>query len=187
VAGDVVELKPLSAKHQVFVNKYLELWNGTKAYQIAYPGTKEVPARTSAARLLADANIKAQIDIRLSEMHMRTDEALSRMADMARADVGDFIDIIDTQDKSWEVNLFEMDPDTGEIRTKKNTKLIKKLKRKEVTDKFGNTVVEVEIELHDPQAALDKILRVSGAYKDNLDLTTGGERITVRLVSDATD
>lgn len=42
-------------------------------------------------------------------------------------------------------------------------------------------------ETFDTIAALDKVLRAHGKYKDNLDLTTGGEKITVRLVSDATD
>lgn len=42
-------------------------------------------------------------------------------------------------------------------------------------------------ETFDTIAALDKVLRAHGKYKDNVDLTTGGEKITVRLVSDATD
>ena len=42
-------------------------------------------------------------------------------------------------------------------------------------------------ETFDTIAALDKVLRAHGKYKDNLDLTTGGEKITVRLVSDATN
>jgi hypothetical protein len=39
----------------------------------------------------------------------------------------------------------------------------------------------LSIELHDQQAALDKILRIHGKYQDNLDLTTNGEPITKEL------
>lgn len=42
-------------------------------------------------------------------------------------------------------------------------------------------------ETFDTIAALDKVLRAHGKYKDNIDMTTGGEKISVRLVSDATD
>jgi len=39
-------------------------------------------------------------------------------------------------------------------------------------------------ETFDTLGAIDKILRVHGRYKDNVDVTSGGEKITVRLVSD---
>jgi nitric oxide reductase activation protein len=44
-------------------------------------------------------------------------------------------------------------------------------------DKDGRLVVE----FHDAQSALDKILRAQGAYKDNLDITSGGKPILQRV------
>ena len=86
------ELKPLSKKHQIVLDSYLVSWNQTKAYRIAYPAASETVARTMASRLFADANMQAHIRERTSELHMSADEALSRMAEMAKGDIADFID-----------------------------------------------------------------------------------------------
>ena len=42
--------------------------------------------------------------------------------------------------------------------------------------KFGT-----RIEIIDAQAALDKILRAHGKYKDNVDVTSGGEKIEIMV------
>jgi len=49
------------------------------------------------------------------------------------------------------------------------TKIIKKIKQKTINFPIaGRQETELEIELHDSQAALDKILKIHGKYKDSL-------------------
>jgi phage terminase large subunit len=149
------ELPKLSPKHQVFVSKYLELWNATRAYMVAYPRASEDSARALAANLLANVNIRAHISVRLSEIHMSADEALQRLRDMATGDIGQFID-------DDGVSLVDTD-DAGNVTPKKGTRLIKRLKTKKIPTIHGD-IQETEIELYDAQSAIEKILRVSGKF-----------------------
>jgi len=167
VAGDVVELKQLSKKHQVFIDNYLECWNGTRAYQKAYSGVSDAVARANSSRLLTDANIKSHIQLRLSEIHMSADEALTRMTEFAKGDIADFLDTeVDANGfpRGWDINLFDVID--GKIIAKHQTRNIKKLKRKVTTDKFGLETVQVEVELYDAKDAQEKILQMHGRFSD---------------------
>lgn len=155
----MTELKPLNKAQQVFVSEYLKLFNATAAYLIAYPKSKRDSARANAARLIAEDNVKAEIQSRLDEIHMGADEALKRLADMARGDVTEFI---------TPMGAFDID----KIRKSGKGHLIKKIKQKTVT-KIGKTdtdedteVHDTEIELYDAQAAIRDILKISGRYKE---------------------
>lgn len=53
------DLKP---EHKVFAEEYVIDWNGTRAYQVAYPKTKGNVAAAAASRLLTNVNIKEYID-----------------------------------------------------------------------------------------------------------------------------
>jgi len=62
--------------------------------------------------------------------------------------------------------------------------LIKKMKTKRERRVGGDEAWEgewVEVELHDAQAALRDILKMHGKFVDKVDLTTGGEKITVTI------
>jgi phage terminase small subunit len=164
------ELKPLSRKHQKFVNEYLKRWNGTRAYMAVYPKAAEDSARTSAAELLAKDNISAAIAERIKESQMSADEALEILAAHARGDMGQFSDRLGGLD-------FQSAKEAGLSR------LIKKFKQRTVT-KIGKTdkdedieIHDVEIELYDAQAAAEKILKVHGKFTERVDLTSGGDKI----------
>lgn len=168
--SDEKEIKPLSAKHQMFVNEYLKCWNATRAYMAAYPGATEATAGANGFMLLKKTEIQDHIKIRLEQSQMSADEALQNMADMARADIADLTD----DDGNF---------DFEKARREGKTKLLRKIKRKIRTDKDGSVTEEVEFEMYDAQAANDKILRVHGKYQDNLEVKLP-EKITVRLVKD---
>ena len=139
------EEKPkLTNAQEVFISEYLQCFNGTEAYSRAYPKAKRNSARTSAAELLANPNISEVIQARLAEVHMSADEALKLTADIARGDVGEFIN---------DFGGVTMD----EVRKAGKTRLIKKWKTKTVTINGKSEDKEVhteEIELYDAQAAL---------------------------------
>ena len=167
------EKKPLSKKHQRFINEYLRRWNGTRAYMAVYPKSSYEAAMVSASELLRTPKIAEVISARLNESHMSADEALEILAAQARGDIGVFTDRLGQLD-------IQAAKDAGISR------LIKKFKQRTVTkigkgDKDDDTEThDVEIELYDAQAAVDKILKVHGKFTDRVDLTSGGEKIDTK-------
>jgi len=161
--------KKLTRKQQVFIDEYLKCFNGAEAARRA--GYSERSAREIAVRLLAEVSIKEQIDARMTESHMGADEALKLLADMARSNIGDYIDD-------------RLMIDLSAARENGGTKLIKKIRQRTITkigkgDKDDDTeITDTEIELYDAQAAIEKILKVGGKLKDS-ELT-----INVRLTDD---
>ena len=164
------EAKSLSRSEQAFINKYLECFNATAAYLLIHPRSKYDSARANSARLIAKDNVKGEIRARLDEAQMTADEALKRLAAMARADIGEFITPLGGLD-------LEAAKEAG------LTPLIKKIKQRTITkigkgDKDDDTEIhDLEIELHDAQAAIDKILKVHGRYTERVDLTNSDGKL----------
>lgn len=154
--------KPLSRKHQLFIEEYLASFNGTRAYMKVYPSASYETAMANAAKLLGSTKIAAVVSARQAEAQMTANEALKRMADIARGDMGDIMD----------PTTFGYNFDMKKAKEIGFTKLIKKVKQKTITilgkgeDADDTEIHTLEIELYPADAALDKILRVHGAYKD---------------------
>ena len=165
--------KPLSKKHKKFIDEYLKIWNGTRAYMRVYPNATYETARANASDLLAKTDISESINERMNEAHMSANEALALLADQARGDMAQLMDIT-----SMGFNM-----DMAKAREAGLTKLIKKVKQKTTTfiakkeSEEDREVTELEVELYDAQAAIDKILRVHGKYNDKVDVTSAGEKI----------
>lgn len=155
----------LTRKQRVFIDEYLRTWNATQAALRA--GYSVRTAYSIGSENLRKPEIAEAIRIRLESVHMSTNEALAILADHARGDLGDFMDI---NSLGFSLNLMGADGKP------KDTHVIKKLKQKTTTFIAKNEsdedreVHEIEIELYDAQAAIDKVLRVAGKYKDTLDL-----------------
>ena len=173
--------KPLSKKHEKFINEYLKIWNGTRAYMRVYPKASYESAGVRASELLGNVRISAVIAERIKESQMSADEALEILAAHARGDIGQFSDRLGQLD-------LQAAKEAGISR------LIKKFKQKTVTkigkgDTDDDTEIhDVEIELYDAQAAAEKILRIHGKFVDRQDLTSGGMPLEIRIIkaSDAT-
>lgn len=158
MTDEIEPLKPLNKAQQVFVSEYLKCFNGTEAYSRAYPKSSKDAARANAARLIATDSIKAEITSRLAEHHMSADEALQRLADMARGDVTEFI---------TPMGAFDIEA----MKAAGKGHLIKKIKQKTVT-KIGKTdndedteIHDTEIELYPADSALRDILKMHGKMK----------------------
>lgn len=144
----------LSKKHQEFVNQYFLCgMNQTDAYQAVYPKSSYDTARANSSRLLTNANIQAEIQRRLKERQLSADEVLSRLGDMARADIADFADIERPED-------LESDKHKGK------THVIKKFKRKVTRDSLGREKEEIELELYPADNALVNIGKQHGLFAD---------------------
>ena len=194
----------MSTKHDVFVSAFLSSFSGTDAYLVAYPHVSRATARANASDLLARADIQDEIERRLSEVHMGANEALGILADHARADIGVFFKIVE----EWTfyplptydiLGQKEVVDDTDEKNPK--TRISYWVRHVAIdTDKLVDPAYShllrefsdspkngISIRLHDKQAAIDKILRVLGKYKDNVDITSGGEKMNPYMTAGASE
>jgi len=152
----------LNRKRRVFVEEYLKCWNGSEAARqagYAHPGSQ-------AHRLLKNDEIQQLIRRRVNEKCMAADEVLLRLADMARADIRGLVSV--REDNSWNI-----DWETAEGKTH----LIKSARE----GKYGLT-----LELYDAQAALEKIGKVHGLFRD-VQQIEGEASLVVRLKWDDAD
>jgi len=131
--------KKLTNKQLLFVAHYLVCWNATKAAILA--GYSANTAYSIGWENLRKPEIAALVKQKMTEQVMSSDEVLARLSQMAS---GNLIDILSDDDEF----------DLTVAREKNMTHLVKKIKRRQFTDKDGNTTRETEIELHDAQAAL---------------------------------
>jgi phage terminase small subunit len=152
--------KTIPRRHQLFIDEYLKCFNATRAYLKIYPKSSYASAMASSSRLLSSDKISEIVTERLKELQMGPDEALKLLADQARGDIAEIMDVT-----SMGFNL-----DMRKAQEQGLTKLIKKVKQttktiigKKPTDE-DEEITTLEVELYDAQAALDKILRVHKKY-----------------------
>jgi hypothetical protein len=98
-----------------------------------------------------------EINRRFDELAMTAPEALRRLGDMGRCGSLDTADIMLAFARGGIVDAIEA------LRANPNAHLVKAM---------YETANGLRIEMHDAQAALDKILRVHGAYRDRVEVTT---------------
>lgn len=162
----------LSKKQQVFIEEYFLCgMNATEAARRA--GYSDNYLHTNASKLLQNTTIAGEIERRLKERQLSADEVLARLSDMARADMRDFIKPIDVGN-----DRIVMLVDLGKALADGKTHLIKKVKY--------NAQGGLEIELHDPQAALEKVGRHYGLFKDSVE-HSGEVGLKIEFVNDWRD
>lgn len=159
----------LNTKQTVFVEEYLRCWNSSEAARRAGYNGK---ANVIGPRLLADVSIKAQIDERIAELKMSTDEVLIRLAEQARGSLGEFTD----------VKLMD------DLKDHPKAHLIKHLTTDVYEDKGGKLHYKTRFELYDAQAALVHIGKAHGLFKEtitnlNYDLTKATDEQLQRIAA----
>ncbi|MCP4712238.1 MAG: terminase small subunit [Planctomycetes bacterium] len=144
-------MSDLTDKQKLFINAYLECWNATEAARRAgYEGHDGVLANIGWENV-RKPQIKNAIKKRLNASAMTADEALSRLAAMARGDIGEYIDGAGVID--W-------------IAVKENGHLFKG-----VTHVKGK---QSSFAMHDSQSALIQLLRAHGAFTQKIEHTGKG-------------
>lgn len=145
-------LAALSDRQRVFVEVYLDTLNQTKAAAaagVAHP-------RNNAWRMMANDGVRAAIDAGTAARGMGKGEIIARYTEMARADIGDFLKLDPEGVPAW----FDLEGAP--------THLIKKIKITKVTRNGDDAFVldhKIELELHDPKAALDSLAKIQGLEK----------------------
>lgn len=120
----------ITAQQERFIVEYLKLRKGAEAARRA--GYSEHTAKVQASRLLTNANLLAEIERRTKANGMGLDEAVSRLSDIGRGTMEDFVSL--TYEPYPVATL-----DLGKARERDVLHLIKKLKY----DKDGNPEIEL--------------------------------------------
>ena len=156
-------MRRLTSKEHLFVSYYLGRanCNATEAARLAgydRPGDR-------GHRLQKKASIRARIDAHLNEVAITADEVLAELSSIATLDLSDFV-------KFKPDGSIILDLRTAKQRGK--TGLIKKL----TPTKYG-----LAIELHDKQAALEKLGRYHGLFgkEDNRSASVERDNISREL------
>lgn len=160
---------PLTDKQQAFINEYFLCgFNATRAAEKA----DYAEPNKQGSRLLVNVGIRKEIERRFAEHAMTANEAIARLASMARGDSDDLLD------EFGDISIHK-------LRERGKTHLVKKIKKTKKTypgkDEDDLYVEErIEVELYDAQAALNTIIK-------ELRLDDGRPTERVALVNDLTD
>ncbi len=179
LAGKAPIINGLTLKQTAFIDKYIETGNATEAAVFAYNVPDRDVAAVRGSQLLRLRKIKAEVQRRLGNHIASADEVLSRLTTHARGDLTDLLQ----PDGSFNLR---------KARKSGASQLLKKLKRKTryEKDSEGNLspVIEEEYEIHDPQAALEKLGRFHKLFSDNvssapIQINVNSDNLTVILQS----
>jgi phage terminase small subunit len=173
----------LTRKQQVFIAEYLRDFNATRSAIAA--GYSKKTAYSIGQENLNKPDIKQVIDATIAEKSMTAEEVLTRLADIARGDVSDLMDITTM---GFNLTLLTKD-EQGNLITKPQTKLIKKIKQKVTThiakseSDEDREVVETEVELYSAQEALNTLGKYHSLFSDKLDINIK-EPVTLKIIYD---
>ena len=156
--------------------------NATEAYSQLHPNAKRDTCRAKSSELVSKGNIQKEISNRLTKQAMGKDEVLARLSSMARASEMPFIRITEEGFVYFDFN----NPEAKDylflikkIKTKRTRRIVGKGEQAEPWEDEW-----VEVELHDAQQALATIAKYHGMLTDKVDVTSGGEKVTINVIYD---
>lgn len=142
----------LTAKQKAFIAYYIETWNATESAKLAGYKGNYATLRSIGSENLTKPNIHAEIQKRFQKMAMGADEALARLAAQARGvDMGKVAEMM-----AGSLTMASALRKADELGLGFYIKSVKETK-------FG-----LNIEFHDAQAALFKVLQVLGLLKEHV-------------------
>lgn len=166
----------LTNKQRVFVEEYLRDFNATQA--AIRTGYSPRTANEQGSRLLANASIYDAVQARIAERKMSADEVLDKLSDIARSDMGDFLDI---GSMGFIIDLNKAQ-EAGKLH------LIKKVKMRTTTTLSKEGVEtethDIDIELYDKVSVLEKMGRHHKLFTDKTELSGSIEVFDVEHVND---
>jgi phage terminase small subunit len=154
----------LTDKQRLFIEYYLQCFNATEAAKKA--GYSEKTAYSIGWENLRKPEIAERIAKRISAVAMGAEEALARLANQARLDVGPFVDIEEIHDPESDEILFSGPKVSWEkLEEAGLTYLVKAV----YWTKYGP-----RIEFHDPQRALELIGKHHGLFVEKQEISGAG-------------
>ena len=160
-------MKNITARHRRFVECYCEHFNGAQAAREA--GYAEKTAAQQASRLLSDPDISQMVEDRLDDLAMSSAEATKRMADIARADIGQFFEVVE----------YEKELDDGTTETRE----ILALDKEAVIEHGAGLVKSIsfnesgrpKLKMYDAQKALRLLMKAHGEFNHKQEHEHSGE------------
>jgi len=155
--------KAVATRHEKFIDEYVNCLNGTAAYLAVYPKSTRRAARASAAELLANPSISAEVNEKLASRGMSSDEVLARLTAHARGDMGDFL-VLDDGSPHIDLQKAAELSQLGLIKEIVQTEKV----IKSAADDDAEIVLnrKVTIKLYDAQAALDKLAKYHQLFQE---------------------
>jgi phage terminase small subunit len=157
--------KSLTAKEKIFVDEYLKCFNGAQAARNAKYSKNSIYA--IAYENLRKPHIRAEIDKRMSEIHMSSAEVLARLSDHARASHRPFVKVTDDGFVYFDFSNPEAIDHmhlVKKIETKRSRRVVGKVNKDEDPEEWEDEWVKVE--LHDPQSALQMLGKYHKLFVD---------------------
>lgn len=169
----------LTDQYRLFVDCYIDRnranFNQTEAAKQA--GYSPDSAVNQGYRLMRNDEIREAIREKLNDSAMSAEEALNRLAAMARGDVSPFMSADDKGNVRINLGTKEAELNYNLIRKVKQTRHITKV------EDISSEEIKTDIELHDAKDALIQILKMHGKFVERMDITSGDEPInTIKLV-----
>lgn len=177
----------VTRKQRVFVEKYLECWNLTKAARFAGYSSPTVECTRLLKKYPA---IGALIEKRMEEMKLTANDVMARLGQQAKLNASMFFDFgwVEAKDENGNPVI---DPNTGEkVFVYKmlgvNWKVFEEygyLVKKISYDNKGNPVIE----FHDSQTALIQIGKAHRLFVDRVDTTNFNVEVSADELAQARD
>lgn len=146
----------LTDRERAFVAAYFARRFNAAAAARELTGTTDISVSSSIGhRLRHRPRVAAEIERHLQAAQLASGEVLALLSDQARGDLGRYLSLTEAGVPAFDLEQLQRDGQTH---------LIKKIKR--------GADGTLTIEFHDSQAALDKLARVHGLYKDQLVVST---------------
>ena len=161
VADDSAATSKLTPKQKLFCELYLDTMNAGYSYCTAYK-VKEETGWSAGSRMLRNVKVAEYLSTELDKRIMGSAEILSRLADQARGDITTFIKI-----ENGEI-LYDL----GSPQARMFSHLIKKVKTRTTESPKGEKTQWVEVEIHDPQKALEDLGRYHKLFTERIETNT---------------
>ena len=159
--------RKLTNKEKVFIDEYLKCFNGAEAARKA--GYSKRSIYSIASENLRKPEVREEIDRRMTEVHMSSAEILALLSDQARGSHRPFVQINDEGFVYFDFSS----PEAVE-----HLHLVKKIKTKRSRRINGKSQDAetwedewVEVELHDPQRALELLGKHNKLFIERSEIT----------------
>lgn len=197
--GDPIleQQRSLTRRQRLFVEFYLQTWNATEAARLAMYRFPNVEGPKN----LAKPSILVQINRRLAELSMPTEEIIARLNQHANADIRNFMkiqmrwtehplpsdEILDEEEREIPVG-FEGETATRVFYLVKKIvldteALLDPTRSRQIKEYSDSPKDGLRVRLHDSQAALVLLGKHRQLFTDKLDVTSGGEKLPAPTVN----
>jgi len=172
---DTIEtINTLSDEHSLFLDYYLQSFNGTKSYMKVYPDSSEEAAAASASRLLRNDNIIEEKNRRINEIRKNIpNEIIPYLKNQINFNIADFLNK-------------DGKPDMEKIKNNPLPGLVSSVIVKEDTYRQGDDAeiikTNISFKLIDQQKSIEILSKILKLYEDTITLKVNYDQATKEFI-----